>query len=115
MPKFWREENEYNEEVVWDRQHVASTMPNYYDIYGGGPTYVLNTYICWGNYSPTQQLVEEFETADGKMITDPTSGYDPQNPYVNREQRFYNFVIFEGASYKQDWMPETDMNSLSGR
>ncbi len=109
MTEFWREANEYNEEVIWDRQYVATTMPNNYDIWGGGPTYVLNTYICWGNYSPTQQLVDEFQTADGKNITDPTSGYDPQDPYVNREQRFYNFVVFDGASYKQEWMPTEDI------
>ncbi len=109
MTDFWKVENEYNEEVIWDRQHVASTMPNYYDVYGGGPTYVLNTYICWGNYSPTQQLIDEFQTADGKNITDPTSGYNPQNPYVNREQRFYNFVVYDGAEYKQNWMPEVDI------
>ena len=109
MTDFWKIENEYNEEVIWDRQHVASTMANYYDVYGGGPTYVLNTYICWGNYSPTQQLIDEFQTADGKNITDPTSGYDPQNPYVNREQRFYNFVVFDGAEYKQNWMPTVDV------
>jgi hypothetical protein len=108
MTDFWREANEYNEEVIWDRQYVASTMPNYYDVFGGGPTYVLNTYICWGNYSPTQQLVDEYQTADGKNITDPTSGYNPQNPYVNREQRFYNFVVYEGAPYKQEWMATTD-------
>jgi hypothetical protein len=109
MTEFWREANEYNEEVIWDRQYVATTMPNNFDVWGGGPTYVLNTYICWGNYSPTQQLVDEFQTADGKNITDPTSGYDPQNPYVNRENRFYNFVVYDGASYKQEWMPTEDI------
>jgi starch-binding outer membrane protein, SusD/RagB family len=109
MTDFWFEQNEYNEEVIWDRQYVGTSMPNYYDVYGGGPTYVLNTYICWGNYSPTQQLVDEFQTADGKNITDPTSGYDPQNPYVNREKRFYEFVVFDGATYKMNWMPTEDI------
>ena len=109
MVDFWREENEYNEEVIWDRQYVSTSMPNYYDVYGGGPTYVLNTYICWGNYSPTQQLVDEFQTADGKNITDPTSGYNPQNPYVNREKRFYDFVVYDMATYKMDWMPTEDI------
>jgi starch-binding outer membrane protein, SusD/RagB family len=109
MTDFWFEQNEYNEEVIWDRQYVSTSMPNYYDVYGGGPTYVLNTYICWGNYSPTQQLVDEYQTADGKNITDPTSGYDPQNPYVNREKRFYDFVVFDGATYKMNWMPTEDI------
>ncbi|MDO1499030.1 RagB/SusD family nutrient uptake outer membrane protein [Winogradskyella maritima] len=44
-----------------------------------------------------------------RIITDPTSGYDPQNPYVNREKRFYDFIVFDGATYKLDWMPEEDI------
>lgn len=75
----------------------------------GGPTYVLDQYRTWGNYNPTQELVDQYSMANGKLITDPTSGYDPQNPYVGREQRFYNDIVFDGAEYKLDWMPETDI------
>jgi hypothetical protein len=74
----------------------------------GGTTYVLGEYRSWGNYNPTQELVDEFLMANGKTITDPTSGYDPQNPYVNREKRFYDFIVYDGAPYKMDWMPRAD-------
>jgi hypothetical protein len=37
--------------------------------------------------NPYQNLVDEYETAGGKMITDPTSGYDPTRPYANRDPR----------------------------
>lgn len=74
----------------------------------GGPTYVLGEYLTWGNYNPTQEIVDQFAMANGKPITDPTSGYDPQNPYVNREKRFYDFIVYDGAPYKLDWMPEQD-------
>lgn len=47
--------------------------------------------------------------ANGKAITDPTSGYNPQAPYVDREKRFYDFIVFDGATYKLDWMPEEDI------
>jgi hypothetical protein len=47
--------------------------------------------------------------ANGKNITDPTSGYNPQNPYVGREKRFYDFVVYDGATYKQDWMTVADV------
>ena len=108
MSQFWYEANEYNSEVVWDRQQVATTMAQSYDTYGG-PVWILGTYYTWGNYCPTQELVDDYQMANGKNITDPTSGYDPQNPYVGREKRFYDFVVYDGATYKQDWMPVADV------
>lgn len=41
----------------------------------------------WGAVEPYQNLVDEYEMTNGKMITDPTSGYDPANPYNNRDPR----------------------------
>ncbi len=109
LPNLWRASNEYNSEVIWDRQIVANIngMGTNYER-RGGPTYVLGQYMTWGNYNPTQELVDEFAMADGTPITDPASGYDPQNPYVNREKRFYDFIVYDGAPYKLDWMPTTD-------
>jgi len=107
MSVFWFEANEYNSEVIWDRQQVGTTMPNTFDNYGG-PVWILGTYECWGNYDPTQELVDQYQMANGKDITDPTSGYDDQHPYVGREKRFYDFIVYDGAPYKQDWMPTTD-------
>lgn len=109
ISEFWREANEYNSEVIWDRQIVAnvSGMGGSYER-RGGVTYVLGEYQTWGNYNPTQELVDEFKMANGKHINDPNSGYDPQNPYVNREQRFYDFIVYDGAPYYLDWMPRPD-------
>ena len=110
LPNLWRASNEYNSEVIWDRQVVANIdgMGSSYEKHGG-PTYVLGEYQCWGNYNPTQELVDQFCMANGKPITDPASGYDPQNPYENREQRFYNFIVYDGAPYYMDWMPRADI------
>ena len=108
MSQFWYEANEYNSEVIWDRQQVATTMAQSYDTYGG-PVWIQGTYYTWGNYCPTQELVDDYQMANGKNITDPTSGYDPQNPYVGREKRFYDFVVYDGATYKQDWMTTADV------
>jgi hypothetical protein len=108
MSTFWNESNEYNSEVIWDRQHVGTTMAQTYDTYGG-PVWIHGTYYTWGNYCPTQELVDDYQMANGKNITDPTSGYDPQNPYVGREKRFYDFIVYDGATYKQDWMTTADV------
>jgi hypothetical protein len=53
----------------------------------------------FGNAIPTQTHVNMYEMANGKPITDPTSGYDPQNPYVGRDPRFYENILFNGAPW----------------
>ncbi|UKJ06742.1 RagB/SusD family nutrient uptake outer membrane protein [Solitalea lacus] len=50
--------------------------------------------------SPNGNYVNAFPMANGKPITDPTSGYNPQNPYVGRDPRFYRSVIYNGATWK---------------
>lgn len=110
LSDLWRASNEYNPEIIWDRQAVAGVpyMGIDYET-RGGVTYVLGQIRCWGNYNPTQELVDHFKMANGKDITDPTSGYDPQDPYANREERFYDFIVHDGAVYKLDWMKEADI------
>lgn len=109
LGNIFRASNEYNSEVIFDRQFLdIPGMGSNYER-RGGPTYVLGQYMTWGNYDPTQEIVDQYCMANGKLITDPTSGYDPQNPYVGREQRFYDDIVFDGAEYKLDWMPSTDI------
>ncbi|WP_315823943.1 RagB/SusD family nutrient uptake outer membrane protein [Paraflavitalea speifideaquila] len=55
-------------------------------------------YHGWAALAPTQNLVDAFGTANGKYISDPTSGYDPQKPYVNRDPRFYANIVYDGRS-----------------
>lgn len=56
----------------------------------------------WGNLSPTQNLVDDYQMDNGKPITDQTSGYDPQNPYKNRESRFYQSIVYDGSTWQGD-------------
>lgn len=46
---------------------------------------------------PYQGLVDAFPMSNGKAITDPTSGYDPNNPYANRDPRFESSIIHNGT------------------
>ncbi|WP_343672716.1 RagB/SusD family nutrient uptake outer membrane protein [Chitinophaga sp.] len=107
LSSLWYEANEYNSEVVWDRQVVAVTMGSSFEQYGG-PVWINGAYYTWGNYDPTQELVDQFRMANGKNIEDPTSGYDPQHPYVGREPRFYQWIVYDGAPYKMAWMDKED-------
>jgi len=64
-----------------------------------------------GAVAPTQNFVNLFEMANGKLITDPTSGYDPQNPYLNRDPRFYKIIIYNGSV----WQGTTAQLYLGGK
>lgn len=44
-----------------------------------------------------QELVDAFPMSNGKDISDPTSGYDPQNPYKNRDPRLDYTVIHDST------------------
>ena len=45
-----------------------------------------------GGAYPYQELVDAFPMSNGKAITDPTSNYDPNNPYANRDPRL-NYTV----------------------
>lgn len=51
-------------------------------------------------YNPTQNHVDEYRMANGKRIDDPDSGYDEENPYENRDVRFYANVLYDGAIWR---------------
>lgn len=84
---------------------------------------------------PTQELVDAYETIDGQTILDlqepylderhlqpnynPENAlYDPQNPYVNRDPRFYASIYYNGSKRKALWnfaeSPESHENYPAG-
>jgi hypothetical protein len=46
---------------------------------------------------PYEGTVEAFTMANGKAITDPTSGYDPTHPYANRDPRLTYSIVYDQA------------------
>lgn len=52
-----------------------------------------------GNTSPTQELVDAYGMANGLEINDPGSGYDPANPYANRDPRLGFTILYNGAQW----------------
>lgn len=46
---------------------------------------------------PYQNLVDDFQMINGLDITDPNSGYDPANPYLNRDPRLDYTVTRNGS------------------
>jgi starch-binding outer membrane protein, SusD/RagB family len=64
----------------------------------------------WGSDSPTQNLVDDFEMTNGEMpyledgSINPASGYDDQNPYTNRDPRFYASILYDGSMWMdREW------------
>lgn len=53
--------------------------------------------------APTQNMVDMFEKRgdDGQFwpITHPNAGYDPQNPYADRDPRFTNNILYPGEKW----------------
>ena len=54
----------------------------------------------FGANNPTDDYVKMFQMTNGKSITDPSSGYDPTNPYINRDPRLYESVLVNGDAYQ---------------
>ena len=54
-----------------------------------------------GRVNPTQNLVDAFPMRNGRPITDPNSGYNPNDPYANRDPRLADDIIFNGMTYKR--------------
>jgi len=51
-----------------------------------------------GRVNPSQNLVDAFPMANGYPITDAAnSGYDPQDPYSNRDPRLATYVVLNGS------------------
>ncbi|MDQ6477059.1 RagB/SusD family nutrient uptake outer membrane protein [Dyadobacter sp. LHD-138] len=93
------EANNNNNEIIFAKQYLGGTS-----LGGGreglqGPWIVGGIQHAYGGVNPTQELVDEYAMANGLSISDPASGYDPQKPYTNREKRFYQSVIYDGASW----------------
>lgn len=84
-----------NTEAIFVRLYTKNAGHNHLEI-ANGP----NGYGGWGGNLPLQNLVDDYQMDNGKPITDGTSGYNPQAPYVGRDRRFYETVLYNGASYR---------------
>jgi len=68
------------------------------------------------NLSPVQNHIDLYEMANGKPITDATSGYNPQNPYLNRDPRFYVNILYNNVTWQgravQTWQSEPNAQGI---
>ena len=98
----FRMSNEYNSEIILDREYIESD-PNLTiglmvlapeSTPGGG----------WSSVNITQSLMDAYEMANGKTIDDPTSGYDVNDPFANRDPRLLQTVIFQELNMQESFL-----------
>ena len=84
-----------SKEIICTYEHVKTTYA-YTDVI----RFYNNADGGWASYTPTKNMVDMFEMANGMRIDEPGSGYDPVHPFANRDPRLKNTVIYSGL----DWM-----------
>ncbi len=92
--KVFHEDN--NQEVIFDIQYAYPTRVQHTEL-KQNPQGMAG---AWGELRPTEEFVSSYAMNDGKKITDPSSGYNPQDPYKDRDPRFYATVLYNGAPWR---------------
>ncbi len=97
-----------NKEIIWGVQ---------YDLSLGSPSNVNemngpNGNLCFGNNGTLQGMVDEYEMEDGSKFSDhftlddnnfiknTSTKYQTENPYYNREPRFYASILHDSAVWQ---------------
>lgn len=85
------EEEVYTKEILYGRRYSHAWGSNSYKQRYRPPGQLSGQY----GTAPNQLLVDCFEMkATGLPISDPASGYNSQNPYVGRDPRFAESIIY---------------------
>ncbi len=94
---FWRWNNERTGgteaimvPTIYDRTRVrwstlGATVPSSFALNSGSDADV-----------PTHNFIKNYAMANGLPITDPKSGYNPNDPWTGREPRFYKDIVVDG-------------------
>lgn len=85
-----------NKEAIFVYLHVQSKNKSYRSMGFGPYTPTSRTWYCM---QPTQNLVDDYVMDNGLPIADPSSGYNPDSPYVGRENRFYESIVYHGSTW----------------
>src|SRR6185312_15421022 len=87
--------NKTNTESMLSLQYVP-TVRTWSDLWDFVPRSVGGRV---SSMAPTQELVNSYIMLNGKAINDPGSGYDENNPYVNRDPRLTATVVYDGYKW----------------
>jgi len=86
----------FNQEIIWARifNNTVRAEHNleqaYYPNGSGG----------YGQVHPLHNATEFFEMKASGLLPKDDPAYDPQNPYVGRDPRFYDCILYDGATWQ---------------
>ena len=105
-----------NEEIIFERTIDPTSANTVYSAVEQteGPDGGINSlgqYGGWNTDGPSANLVDAFGMKDGLPINQSPL-YDPQNPYINRDPRFYADINYDGAKW---WGDSTLQFYVGGR
>lgn len=98
----FKPENNSNKEGIFCRQYIPRVLGGRNEGYNATTFTKGGAETSWGGVNPTQELVDDYAMDNGLPITDPASGYNPQNPYVKREKRFYQSIVYDSSFWYDD-------------
>lgn len=95
-------DNTANKEAIFYRQYIPRVKGNFY-AGTNGPTFTKGgVETSWGGTDPTQELVDDYAMDNGLPISNPASGFNPKTPYLHREKRFYQSIVYDGSFFYND-------------
>ena len=90
--------NEYNSEDILSLQYVTSTEPRSWgEFFDMAP---ISAGARLNALAPTQELVDSYVMLNGKKINESGSGYNENNPYINRDPRLTATVVYDQYNWK---------------
>lgn len=102
--------NRATKEALFVLRYARPNLTHDYDLYF---TPVRDVKGALSAGVPTAELVDEFEMADGAKFSWTNTG-QANNPYRNREERFYATILFNGASWKGRLLDLTPNDAVEG-
>ena len=89
------------QEIIFARRTSANNQAESYNYPAGieKATSITDVDNIVGANCPTQNLVDAYDMLNGKSIDDADSGYDPANPYANRDPRLALTVATNGSQW----------------
>lgn len=93
----FQQQNEYSNEDILSIQYVPQdrTWGEFFDMAPISVGSRLNA------LAPTQELVDSYLMLNGKKINETGSGYNENDPYVNRDPRLTYTVVYHGYNWKE--------------
>lgn len=99
-------------EIIYDVQFTSAERA----LYGFTVKIACISDGGWNSWVPTQSMIDAYEVKVSNSaaypIDDPLSGYDPENPYVNRDPRLAASIYYTGPGGTT--LAGSDFNSTPG-